>query len=152
MDSASMQPEMQDSMFTMAEKMVKKSIAIYSGWLKQFEDKSSEEIISIIEPEFYRGLEQYPVEKQELFINNRIEEIQQAQMETKRRLSVSYTNLGIIKRHKMRYEEAAKNYKRALDLWEENLTAQNNLNLLLGKPLEKRSFIRKLFPPERDKE
>ncbi|MBS3769994.1 MAG: hypothetical protein V5A59_10190 [Bacteroidales bacterium] len=152
MDSVSNQSEMQDSMFSMAEKMVNKSITIYTDWLEQFENKSNEEIKNIIEPEFYQGLEQYSVEYQELFINNRIKEIQEAQLETKRRLSVSYTNMGIIKRHKMQYEEAAKNYKTALDMWEKNITAENNLNLLLGKPLKERSFIRKLFPPERNKE
>ncbi|MFO8233826.1 MAG: tetratricopeptide repeat protein [Bacteroidales bacterium] len=151
LDSTSKQPEMQDSIFSMAETMVTKSIAIYTEWLEQFENKSREDIKNQIEPEFYKGLEQYSRELQEAFIDNRIEEIQEAQLETKRRLSVSYTNLGIIKRQRMQYEEAAKHYKTALDLWEQNLTAENNLNLLLGNPLKERSFLRKLFPPERNK-
>jgi tetratricopeptide (TPR) repeat protein len=135
----------------MAEIMVNKSIAIYTDWLKKFGDKSPEGIKNLIEPGFYTGLEQYSGELQETYLNNRIEEIEEAQLETKRRLSVSYTNLGIIKRHRMQYEKAAKYYKSALDLWEQNLTAENNLNLLLGNPLIERSFLRKLFPPERDK-
>lgn len=150
-DSASTQYNRQDSIISLAEKMVNKSIAVYTDWLERFENKSREEIRELIEPEFYKGLEQYSDELQQKFINNRIDEIQEAQLETKRRLSVSYTNLGIIKRHRMQYEEAAKHYKTALDLWERNMTAENNLNLLLGKPLEKRSFLRKLFPPERIK-
>jgi tetratricopeptide (TPR) repeat protein len=152
LDSTGNQTERQDSIFSMAEKMVNKSIVIYTDWLKRFEHKSREEIKDLIEPVFYSGLEQYSRELQETFINNRIEEIQEAQLETKRRLSVSYTNLGIIKRHRMQYEEAAKNYKTALDLWDQNMTAENNLNLLLGRPLKERSFLQKLFPPERNKE
>lgn len=150
-DSVSNHPERQDSIFSLAETMVNKSNAIYNHWLDRFENKSPEEIKNIIEPEFYTGLEQYPQEQQETFLNKRIEEIKDAQLETKRRLSVSYTNLGIIKRHRMQYEEAAQHYKTALELWERNLTAENNLNLLLGKPLKERSFLRKMFPPERNK-
>jgi tetratricopeptide (TPR) repeat protein len=151
LDSAGNHTEKQDSIFFMAEIMVNKSIAIYTDWLKKFGDKSPEGIKNLIEPGFYTGLEQYSGELQETYLNNRIEEIEEAQLETKRRLSVSYTNLGIIKRHRMQYEKAAKYYKSALDLWEQNLTAENNLNLLLGNPLIERSFLRKLFPPERDK-
>jgi len=151
LDSANHQHERQDSLFSMAEKMVNKSITIYAGWMDRFENKSPEGIKNLIEPDFYKGLEQYSGELQETFLNNRIEEIQEAQLETKRRLSVSYTNLGIIKRHEMRYEEAAKHYMTALDLWERNLTAENNLNRLLGKPVKERSLLRKLFPPERNK-
>ena len=150
-DSISNQHGKQDSIFSVAEKMVNKSIAVYTDWLNTFGDKSREEIKNLIEPDFYKGLEQYPGELQEEFINSRIEEIREAQLETKRRLSVSYTNLGIIKRHRMQYEEAAKHYKTALDLWDRNMTAENNLNRLLGRPLEKRNFIQKLFPPERIK-
>ena len=151
LDSADHQPEKQDSLFSMAERMVNKSITIYTGWLDKFENESPKGIKNLIEPGFYSGLEQYSRELQETFLNNRIEEIQEAQLETKRRLSVSYTNLGIIKRHEMQYEEAAKHYMTALDLWERNLTAENNLNRLLGKPVKERSFLRKLFPPERNK-
>jgi len=151
MDSTDNQNDKQDSIISLAETMVNKSIAVYTDWLQQFENKSREEIKRLIEPDFYKGLEQYPDELQQKFINNRIDEIQEAQLETKRRLSVSYTNLGIIRRHGMQYEEAARHYKTALDLWQRNMTAENNLNLLLGKPLEKRSFLRKLFPPERIK-
>jgi tetratricopeptide (TPR) repeat protein len=150
-DSTGNQPERQDSLFSKAEKMVNKSINVYTAWLEQFENKSREEIKQIIEPEFYEGLEQYSGELQAKFIKSRIEEIQEAQLETKRRLSVSYTNLGIIKRHRMQYEQAARHYRTALDLWDKNLTAENNLNLLLGQPLKERGFLRKLFPPERTK-
>jgi tetratricopeptide (TPR) repeat protein len=151
MDSTSNQQDKQDSIFSIAEKMVNKSISVYTDWLDRFENKSQEEIKNFIEPQFYEGLESYSDEMQATYLKKRIEEIEEAQMETKRRLSVSYTNLGIIKRHRMQYEEAARHYQKALDLWDRNMTAENNLNRLLGKPLEKRNFIQKLFPPERIK-
>ena len=66
--------------------------------------------------------------------------------ETPRRLSVSYTNLGIMYRFREDYENAALSYKKAMDLWEDNLSAENNLNILLGRPLKKRSLLRKIFP------
>jgi hypothetical protein len=47
------------------------------------------------------------------------------------------------------YEKAINNYQKAIDLWDQNLTAENNLNILLGKPLKKRNLIQKLFPPKR---
>ena len=151
MDSASYRPQRQDSLFILAETMVNQSIAIYTHWLDRFENKSQEDVKVLIESEFYKGLEKYPHELKETFLSKRVEEIQEAKLETKRRLSVSYTNLGIIKRHRMQYEEAAQHYKTALELWERNLTAENNLNLLLGKPVKERSFLRKMFPPERNK-
>ena len=70
-------------------------------------------------------------------------------METDRRVSVCYTNLGIILRSRDDNEGAAEMYIKALELWEMNLEAENNLNRLLGRPLKKRNIIQKLFPPEK---
>ena len=141
----------QDSIIDLAEIAVKKSIEIYNHWLEKFQNKSLVEIERIISSDFYTGLEKYNSDKKNKFIKNRINEIHDSQTETKRRLSVSYTNLGIIDRHKLLYESAANCYKKAIDLWDRNLTAENNLNVLLGRPMKKRSFIQKLFPPDRDK-
>jgi hypothetical protein len=85
-------------------------------------------------------------------IKNRVREIQTAQVETKRRLSVSYTNLGIIRRHENNPEEAYGYYTKALDMWSENLAAKNNINILFGRPVERQSFMRKMFPPDRKKQ
>ena len=35
------------------------------------------------------------------------------------------------------------------ELWDRNLTAKNNLNVLLGQPMEKRNVIQRMFPPDR---
>ena len=141
----------QDSLIMLAEIAANKSIEIYQNWLDRFQDKSPEEIERIISTNFYAGLENYEAKQKNTYLKNRIVEIQDSQTETKRRLSVSYTNLGIIERHKLQYEAAANCYKKAMDLWDRNLTAENNLNILLGRPIKKRSFIQKLFPPDRDK-
>lgn len=141
----------QDSIINLAEIAVKKSIEIYNHWLGKFQNKSLIEIENIISNDFYTGLEKYNADQKNKFLKNRINEIQDSQKETKRRLSVSYTNLGIIDRHKLLYESAANCYKKAIDLWDRNLTAENNLNVLLGRPIKKRSFIQRLFPPDRDK-
>ena len=140
----------QDSLINLAEIAVKKSIEIYNHWLEKFQNKSLVEIERIISNDFYTGLEKYNTDQKNKFKKNRINEIHDSQTETKRRLSVSYTNLGIIDRHKLQYEAAANCYKKAIDLWDRNLTAENNLNVLLGRPIKKRSFIQKLFPPDRD--
>lgn len=139
-----------DSLITLAENSARKSIGIYSQWLEVFEYKDLIEIEKSISEEFLTGLENYNTEQKNNYLKNRIKEIIDAQTETKRRLSVSYTNLGIIHRHKLQYEDAANCYKKAIDLWDRNLTAENNLNVLLGRPIKKRSFIQKMFPPERD--
>ena len=140
----------QDSLIGQAEISANKSISIYLQWLEVFQDKSEEEIGKLISANFYSGNENFSENQKTKYLENRIKEIQESQIETQRRLSVSYTNLGIIYRHKLLYEDAANCYKKAIDYWDRNLTAENNLNILLGRPIKKRSFIQKLFPPDRD--
>ena len=139
----------QDSLVSMAETATNTSISLYSKWIETFKDKDEAEIKNIIFDDFMYDMSGYPQEEVEKYFEKRITEIQDSQIETPRRLSVSYTNLGIIYRHREQYEEAANSYTTALELWDQNLTAENNLNILLGKPLKKRSLIQKLFPPER---
>jgi len=139
----------QDSLFDLAEISSKKSIEIYLNWLEIYQNKSNKEIESLIASNFYVGLEKYDARKQAKFLKSRLKEILDAQKETERRLSVSYTNLGIVYRHKMEYELAANSYLKALELWENNLTAENNLNALLGRPQKKRTMLQKLFPPDK---
>jgi len=139
----------QDSLMELAKENINSGIKIYTDWLETFDGKNDTEIKNIIESDFYLGLEKYNTEEKGKFVSKRIKEIQTAQTETKRRLSVSYTNLGIVYRHFLKYEDAANAYKRAIELWDRNLTAENNLNKLLGRPLKKRNFIQKMFPPKR---
>jgi tetratricopeptide (TPR) repeat protein len=139
-----------DSLLFLADTCIHKAIGMYEQWLDEYVSLEEEELRQHIEKEFLNGLQNYTKENQGNFLRKRIREILDAQSETKRRLSVSYTNLGIIYRHQGNYEEAIKSYLNALELWDQNLTAENNLNRLLGKPLKKRNFIQKLFPPKKD--
>ncbi len=137
--------------FDTAASYFNKSIGLYKNWMDEYENLDEQEIKTKIIPAFNEdqpGLKGYNAEK---IRENRVDDIILAQAETPRRLSVSYTNLGIIKRHQHRFEKALNFYEKALELWEDNHTAQNNLNILLGKPVEKQNFLKKLFPPERIK-
>ena len=138
-----------DSLLRLARRAVNESIAIYTEWLAEYGDKTEQEIEDMLTGDFLIGLQGYEAEMIARYKKSRIKEIVDAREETKRRLSVSYTNLGIIYRNLEEYELAAKQYQKAIELWERNLVAENNLNLLLGRPMKKRNMIQKLFPPER---
>ncbi|MDA3954361.1 MAG: tetratricopeptide repeat protein [Bacteroidales bacterium] len=138
-----------DSLIQLGQISVQKSILIYENWLKEYSDKTSDQINIILDKDYLKALEQYSEKNKNRFLKNRVKEIETAQYETKRRLSVAYTNLGIIYRHKEQYEQTIESYQKAIELWDQNLTAENNLNILLGKDLKKRNLIQKLFPPKR---
>lgn len=141
---------LQDSLIHLAKKNSVKSIEIYHHWLNKYQGKTNEGIISAIRDSFVIGFEKLTPELRDKYLNKRAKEIEESLLETERRLSVSYTNLGVINRYGQEYELAARNYKKALELWNRNLTAENNLNKLLGRPVKKRNFIQKLFPPEKE--
>jgi tetratricopeptide (TPR) repeat protein len=128
----------QDSLITLGELAVRKSIRLYEEWMERYEGKDGTGIRHEAQSTFGTGFEAY--------LDNRVKEIETAIKETPRRLSVSYTNLGLVYRYREDYQEAASCYQQAIDLWEDNLTAENNLNILLGRPLKKRNFLQKMFP------
>jgi len=140
-----------DSLLNLSEVNVKKSISIYEDWLEGTANLEGKELRNYIKKDFWDGLNNFSEKDKEKFLNHRVNELETAKYETERRLSVSYTNLGIIYRHRENYEQAILYYQKALKLWEQNLSAENNLNILLGKPLKKRNLIQKLFPPKREK-
>ena len=47
------------------------------------------------------------------------------------------------------WDQASKNYEAAIELWDRNYTAQDNLAILMNQPVQKRSIISRLFPPEK---
>lgn len=138
-----------DSLISLSADAAQKSIGVYEEWLTKYQNRTPEEIEKIASIDFFVGLESYDEKQQDRYFNRRIKEIITAQEETLRRLSVSYTNMGIVYRHRQQYEMAAKQYKTAFELWDENLVAENNLNILFNKPLRERSFIQKIFPPKK---
>jgi tetratricopeptide (TPR) repeat protein len=140
---------LKDSLLEVAHESVNISISIYENWLMSYDGKSQQELETVLKADFLVGLKEYDEADQQKFLHKRIKEIIEAQVETKRRLSVSYTNLGLVYRHQLRYEAAALSYQKAIENWDRNLTAENNLNKLLGRPEKKRNLIQTLFPPER---
>lgn len=139
-----------DSLVNEAENQVNRAISIYEEWKCRFEGKTEAEISQMIKEEFMEGMEFYDPEMKNTYLHNRVKEINTSLVENQRRLSVCYTNLGLVYRLRGAYPEAVTQYERAIDLWDRNLEAENNLNKLLGKPLKKRNLIQKLFPPAKE--
>ncbi len=138
-----------DSIMNIAEYNIEKAISIYTDWIEYYGDKSSEDIAELIGTEFRGEMITDDEELTNKYLEARVNEIKTAVEETDRRLSVCYTNMGVIRRHNGEYEEAVRCYEKALNLWARNLSAENNLNTLLGKPLKKRNIIQNLFPPDK---
>jgi tetratricopeptide (TPR) repeat protein len=127
------------------------SIRIYKNWLSQYEYLPADSITKILTPCFRKDDKAFSDSDSKVILKKRVEDIVLAQKETKRRLSVSYTNLGIVKRHQYLQNEAIECYKQAIDLWGDNFTARSNLNVLMGNPPKKRSVVDQLFPPDKNK-
>lgn len=142
------QASMRDSLQTAAE-YIRQAIAIYEQWLVEMGRLSEPQIRQKIAPYFtaddpaFGGVNPAP------FLAKRVDAIINAQQETSRRISVSLTNLGMINRYLGNLDEAQLNYQKAIQLWDKNYTAQDNLAVLLNQPVKKRSIISRLFPPER---
>jgi tetratricopeptide (TPR) repeat protein len=132
-----------------AEAFTRDAVTIYENWLSSMGSLSPDEIKRKIEPVFDPNDPALKEVNVGDVLNKRINDIVLAQVETKRRLSVTYTNLGVISRYKGKLQEAKEYYQKAIALWDRNYTAQDNLNILMNKPIEKRSMINRLFPPER---
>lgn len=127
------------------------SIVIYRRWIDKWENLSPEEVADELRPYMneydpvYAGLNFGKIFKR------RIKNIITAQYETPRRLSVSYTNKGTVYRHINEPDSALLYNRMALSLWEDNRTAESNLNVLLGGEPVKPKLIESLFPPDRKK-
>lgn len=132
-----------------AKKWIEKSIEVYQTWLGKMGTLNREEIRQIILPYFDRKDSRFNGYDVDKIIEKRIDDVIQAQKETPRRLSVSYTNLGVIARYGNQPEEAKRLYEKAIALWEDNFTAENNLRVLHGQPIKKRNIIDQLFPKDR---
>lgn len=135
-----------------AEQFTSQAIALYETWLSKMGGLSRQEVDRLVRQTFSADdplLKDAPLEQ---VIEKRIDDIMTAQQETKRRLSVTYTNMGVISRYKGELLKAKEQYEKAIALWDRNYTAKDNLNVLLNQPVDKRSIIDRLFPPERTKD
>jgi tetratricopeptide (TPR) repeat protein len=124
-------------------------IQYYNIWMTRYGTLSEKEISDRLEPYFHENDEAFKGKDFKRIVRKRTDDIVLAQKETPRRLSVSYTNLGIIQRHQYKQTDAIESYMLAIKLWKDNPAALGNLNVLYGKPYRDRSVIKKLFPPDR---
>lgn len=148
---ADQEAAVRDSLGRTAEYWARESIRIYQEWLDAFSDETEAALRLRVAP-WYQGIESlYPEVDPERILAKRIDELILARTETPRRLSVAYTNLGIVLRHRGEYEEAMECYREALALWDGNRNAENNIRILLGQPVKEPSFIEKLFPKDKNK-
>lgn len=141
-------PDMQKRL-AVAKDYTNQAIALYEEWLAEMGSLSEDQIRAKISPYFEKNDPAFGNLNVDKVLNKRINLITDAQIETPRRLSVSLTNLGMINRYLGDLEEAKKNYETAIELWDRNYTAMDNLNILTNQPVQKRSLISRLFPPER---
>ncbi len=138
-----------EALLEIADVNVKQSIIIYENWLADFSKLTNAEIRLKVEPIYNNSNYNFDSDLTAAYIDKRTSDIELSQRETIRRLSVSYTNLGIVFRNRNEIEQALNNYKKAIDLWSKNLTAENNINLILGRPLKELSTLERLFPDKK---
>ncbi len=142
--------EVRQHYFAMAERELYKGIDYYQRWFSKFETLDQSGIEQVVYDDFMSDPVISNDKRAEAYIQQRVNDLILARAEMHRRLSVSYTNLGIIRRHENRLEEAVDYYVLALEFWEENLAAKNNLNIIFGRPVERHGLLRRLFPPQRN--
>jgi tetratricopeptide (TPR) repeat protein len=133
----------------LAKKGIDSSIVIYNTWLDKFSALTKDELSEYIKPFFPENEVAFSGKNYNKILQKRVADLVLAQKDAPRRLSVCYTNLGIILRHQYKQNEAVESYIKAIKLWKENYTARNNFNVLMGKPPRDRSIIDQLFPPDK---
>jgi len=119
-----------------ARQFTTKGIQIFENWQNEFEGLERNDIIMKISKFYNPDDTVFRNLKLVNIINKRTEDIQKAQKESSRRLSVAYTNLGTICSQSNDYENARKYNRKALELWPENQTAKNNISMLFNKSVE----------------
>jgi hypothetical protein len=126
------------------------SIFIYNRWMNEWGSLSRDEIGKNLKKYMKNDDPAFSLFNFEKILLRRVRNIEMAQIETPRRLSVSYSNKGAIFRHMMLTDSSVFYYRKALSLWKDNRIAKSNLNVLMGGEPLKPSFIESLFPPDRE--
>jgi len=134
-----------------AQKNLDTCILIYQRWIDRYSDYTREQWLAEVSPGFSSDDPAFQGMDAEAILNKRVDDLLLAQKETPRRLSVTYTNLGIVQRHTYMQAEAMDSYILAIKLWKDNFTARNNFNVLMGIDPEDRSIVDQLFPPDKNK-
>lgn len=134
-----------------AKNHLEMGIDIYEHWLDSVNALGEQEIEELLRMVYFDTSCSLHGANPQAVLEKRVDDILFAKVETRRRLSVAYTNMGIVQRHLMMTDSALVSYVKALELWDDNHQARSNLEVLLGKEPSKRNFIQKLFPPDRHK-
>jgi hypothetical protein len=127
------------------------SISVYSAWISKWENLPAETIASKVRIFLREDDPAFAGYNFNRIKGRRVKDLEMAQVETPRRLSVSYTNLAAIFRHMNMPDSSLYCYNEALALWKDNRTAKSNLNVLMGGDPIKPGIIESLFPPDRRK-
>lgn len=135
--------------FNYASDYFDSAIKVYENWLTVFTNINNKDLMEMLTKNYTENIPGIKKNRLKKMISRRTKEIHQARIETPRRISVCWSNKGIIMRHTNKPESAIRYYKKAIELWPDNLTAKNNLNTMLGLPPEKIPFLKRIFPPER---
>jgi hypothetical protein len=133
----------------LAEKNIDSSIVIYNTWMDKYGTLSRDELSEYVKPFFPEDEDAFKGKNYKKIFQKRVADLVLAQKETPRRLSVCYTNQGIVLRHQYKQNEAVNCYIKAIKLWKDNFTARNNFNVLMGRSPRDRSVIDQLFPPDK---
>ncbi len=140
-----------EKMLLLAHSFADSSTRIYRAWISEWDSLPADQIRTRIAPFFTSDDPAFAGRSPGSILDKRIKDIREAQIETPRRLSVSLTNLGTIHRHLNQPDSALICFAEALHIWNENRTAQSNLNVLKGGKPVKPSLIQSLFPPDKKK-
>jgi tetratricopeptide (TPR) repeat protein len=139
------------SLLSVSMKYCDSSIIIYNEWINSWGALNTEEIALRVKKYMKEDDPAFSGYNYKRLLVKRISNIITAQIETPRRLSVSYTNKGAIYRHMTMPDSSAACYSKALSLWKDNRVAKSNLSVLMGGSPVKASVIESLFPPDRNK-
>lgn len=138
-----------DRYLDLAERHTRAGIAIYTAWDSRYGALDEPALRAYVQRIFKPHNPAFKGYDFDALFNRRLEEMREAQVEMKRRLSVAYTNLGVITRYQRDNLASKKWYERAIELWPDNHVAANNLRILHGQQIEKRGVVEQLFPKER---
>jgi tetratricopeptide (TPR) repeat protein len=123
-----------------SEFYAKKSILIFEHWLTEFSDLSRNEIIYKIKDEYNDSDSLFKNCNIVEIINNRTDKVLNAQIETRQKLSLAYTNLATVYNKKGEQEKSLYFYRKALKSWPANPTAKNNIDFMIGKSNSNRNM------------
>ena len=141
---------MKDSLFNMALIDFKKAKNIYNNWIEWKKNTNESDLKEYLNKQYNKDIKLFAEKDINEVIEQRIKDLDLAEIETPRRLSVVYSNIAVIKRHTNNLDDAIAYYSKSLELWPKNHEAKNNLNVLCGKKREEQSVINKMFPSKRD--